>query len=135
MIYLLIGILLLFVLFSLIKKGRNLKRVLHIGSVVTVMIFVLKRPAALLNLLNILFPLLFRAVNSSAYDEKIASKKAENVLTKEEAREILGVKENADEQEIKAAFKKLMIKNHPDQGGSNYIANRLVKARNKLLGM
>lgn len=54
-------------------------------------------------------------------------------MTLTKARQILGVSESADEQEILEAFRRLMLKNHPDHGGSDYIASQLVLARDLLL--
>ncbi|WP_239647824.1 DnaJ domain-containing protein [Candidatus Jidaibacter acanthamoebae] len=54
-------------------------------------------------------------------------------VSKNEACEILGVNKNASEEEIKAAYKKLILKNHPDHGGSKYIAQKLNKAKDILL--
>lgn len=51
----------------------------------------------------------------------------------DEAREILGVGADADAAAIKAAHRRLMEANHPDRGGSNWIAARLNQARDRLL--
>ena len=54
-------------------------------------------------------------------------------LTAPIAREILGVESQATRAEIVAAHRKLMQRNHPDQGGSTYIAAQLNEARDLLL--
>lgn len=54
-------------------------------------------------------------------------------MTRQEALEILGLEEGADEKAIKAAYTRLMKRFHPDQGGSTYFAARLNAAREVLL--
>ena len=54
-------------------------------------------------------------------------------MSVDEAREILGVGADADAAAIKAAHRRLMETNHPDRGGSNWIAARLNQARDRLL--
>ena len=54
-----------------------------------------------------------------------------------QALEILGLKAWATDQEIRAAYKSLMKRVHPDipdMGGSNYFAKQLNEARDVLLG-
>lgn len=55
-------------------------------------------------------------------------------MTREEARAILGVDADADAETIRAAYRGLMKKLHPDHGGSNYFAMKLNEARRTLLG-
>ena len=50
-----------------------------------------------------------------------------------EALDILGLQASASREEIEAAYKALMVKNHPDQGGTDWLAARLNEARDTLL--
>lgn len=55
-------------------------------------------------------------------------------MTRREAAQILGVRESAAEERVKDAHRKLMIANHPDSGGSGYIATKVNEAKDMLLG-
>lgn len=50
-----------------------------------------------------------------------------------EALDILGLEAGASRAEIDAAYKALMVKNHPDQGGTDWLAARLNEARDTLM--
>jgi type IV secretion system protein VirD4 len=54
-------------------------------------------------------------------------------LSEKEAREILGVAATATRDDIYAAYKRLMLKVHPDTGGSNHFARQLNEAKEVLL--
>ena len=54
-------------------------------------------------------------------------------MTTAEARSLLGVAADATPQQINAAWKRLMARAHPDQGGTEGLAARLNAARDRLL--
>jgi hypothetical protein len=54
-------------------------------------------------------------------------------MTDKEARSLLGVSSSATRAEINTAWKRLMARAHPDQGGTQGLAARLNAARDHLL--
>ncbi len=55
-------------------------------------------------------------------------------MTREQAHEVLGLLPGATADQIREAHRRLMQANHPDTGGSTWIAARLNQARDLLLG-
>mmetsp|Transcript_347 Transcript_347/g.638 ORF Transcript_347/g.638 Transcript_347/m.638 type:complete len:193 (+) Transcript_347:65-643(+) len=57
----------------------------------------------------------------------------EDKMTKREAALILGVRESATVDRIKDAHRRILINNHPDRGGSPFIAAKVNEAKDLLL--
>ena len=55
-------------------------------------------------------------------------------MTKDEAYDVLGLKPGASPEDVKEAHHRLMLKMHPDQGGSTYLASKINQAKDLLLG-
>lgn len=55
-------------------------------------------------------------------------------MSEAEAREVLGVAEDASESDIEAAYRSEMKRAHPDQGGSDWMAAKVNQAKDTLLG-
>jgi hypothetical protein len=54
-------------------------------------------------------------------------------MSRDEAYAILGIARGASDDEVKSAYHRLMLKLHPDHGGSTYLAARINAARDLLL--
>ncbi|WMV44777.1 hypothetical protein MTR67_038162 [Solanum verrucosum] len=55
-------------------------------------------------------------------------------MNRREAALILGVRESTEEDKVREAHRKVMVANHPDAGGSHYLASKINEAKDTLLG-
>ncbi|CAL9166604.1 unnamed protein product [Musa hybrid cultivar] len=58
----------------------------------------------------------------------------EQQMTRREAALILGVREHAPLDKIKEAHRRAMVANHPDSGGSHYLASKINEAKDVFVG-
>jgi len=79
------------------------------------------------------FPIVAKLFNQSPASAQQSP--SATTMNKAEAADILGVDENASEEDIIAAHKRLMQKVHPDKGGSPALAAQINQARKVLLGL
>ena len=58
----------------------------------------------------------------------------ESTMSRREAAAILGIRETSTKQQIKEAHRKIMMLNHPDRGGSPFIASKINEAAETIQG-
>ncbi|KAL8210658.1 hypothetical protein R6Q57_005095 [Mikania cordata] len=54
-------------------------------------------------------------------------------MTRREAALILGVRESVAEDKVREAHRRVMVANHPDAGGSHYLASKINEAKDVML--
>ena len=78
-------------------------------------------------------PVLRGLINIGGASDGVSPSAAQSNLTIKEAYDILGLKPGASDNEIMAAYRKLMAKCHPDTGGNDWMAAKLNEAKDLLL--
>lgn len=58
----------------------------------------------------------------------------QSTMTRREAALILGVRESTATDKIREAHRRVMVANHPDAGGSHYLASKINEAKEIMLG-
>ncbi|MGB0935119.1 MAG: DnaJ domain-containing protein [Alphaproteobacteria bacterium] len=84
-------------------------------------------------LLPIFIPIFISAWQGSRNKQGVDAPPSTKNMTLDQAYEILGLKPGASKEDVIAAYHKLMKKNHPDTGGSTYIARQLTDAKDLIL--
>ncbi|MCK5284904.1 MAG: DnaJ domain-containing protein [Alphaproteobacteria bacterium] len=103
-----------------------------LGIAIFAMAITGRLPAALA-LSGGLIPLASTLWKMKKHTASSTSHESHKEMTRSNALEVLGLKDDADENEIKNAYKKLMQKVHPDNEGSDWMAAKLNQAKDTLL--
>jgi hypothetical protein len=69
----------------------------------------------------------------AATNDEPRPERASSGMSRAEALKVLGLQEGASEDDIRAAHRRLMLQNHPDKGGTDYIAAKINEAKDVLL--
>lgn len=70
---------------------------------------------------------------SASNEDGNGNKRKGGTMTRAEALAVLGLDGNPDRETIGEAHRRLIQRNHPDRGGSDYLASRINEARDVLL--
>ena len=137
-ITLLLSIFVNFIHLSQYKFKKYLKLFIFI-CLILFLIFLMRFNPKIVSMIPLVFVLFFKWMPVLTFLKRIFfSKKTESVnfkkMDRDEALEILGLDRKATKDEIIERYNKLIKKNHPDLGGSEWITKRINKARDILLG-
>ena len=121
------------------KKFKKYLKFFFLILIICIVLFLMRFFPAVITSIPAIFLILFRWGNFINFLAKVflrnrSQYSKKETMTKKEALEILGLNENASRDDIIKNHQKLIKKNHPDIGGSDWITKKLNKARDILLG-
>ena len=121
------------------KKFKKYIKFFFLTLIISIVLFLMRFFPAVITSIPAVFLVLFRWGNFINFIAKVFFRNKNRHLnkesmTKKEALEILGLDENATKEDIIKSHQKLIKKNHPDIGGSDWVTKKLNKARDILLG-
>ena len=121
------------------KKFKKYIKFFFLTLIICIILFLMRFFPAVITSIPAVFLVLFRWGNFINFIAKVFFRNKNRHLkkesmTKKEALEILGLDENATKEDIIKSHQKLIKKNHPDIGGSDWVTKKLNKARDILLG-
>ena len=121
------------------KIFKKYSKIVILFFLISIVIYLMRFFPAKISTIPAIFLILYRWGNilkfiATIFLKKNFSKQRNSKITKNEAYEILGLKEGASKKEILQSYQTLMKKNHPDLGGSDWITKKLNEARDILLG-
>ena len=137
-ITLLLSIFVNFIHLSHYKFKKYLKLFIFI-CLILILIFLMRFNPKVVSIIPLVFILFFKWMPVLTFLKNIFfSKRTHSAnfkkMDKDEALEILGLDRKATKDEIIERYNKLIKKNHPDLGGSEWITKRINRARDILLG-
>ena len=115
-------------------EQADIKKWLKYGGIAGLALVMMRIGVSRLNAFVGVFMLLAALVEQYQKMQKDGMAAPGSEMTRREAMNVLGVSEGASEQDIRKAHRKLMQSNHPDRGGSEYLASKINQARDILLG-
>ena len=121
------------------KKFKKYLKFFFLIIIICVVLFLMRFFPAVITSIPAIFLILYRWGNFINFIAKVflrnrSQYSKKETMTKKEALEILGLEEGASREDIIKNHQKLIKKNHPDIGGSDWITKKLNKARDILLG-
>ena len=121
------------------KKFKKYLKFFFLILIICIVLFLMRFFPAVITSIPAIFLILFRWGNFINFIAKVflrnrSQYSKKETMTKKEALEILGLEEGASREDIIKNHQKLIKKNHPDIGGSDWITKKLNKARDILLG-
>jgi hypothetical protein len=76
----------------------------------------------------------WREFDGTESDARRGPSTAGGAMSREQALDVLGLEPGAGEEEIRDAHRRLMLANHPDKGGSTFLAAQINRAKDVLIG-
>tara|TARA_B100001989_G_C24478101_1_gene432920 strand:+ start:56 stop:502 length:447 start_codon:yes stop_codon:yes gene_type:complete len=148
MVFYLIGAIVIFTIITYIvteiihlpkKKFKKYLKFFFLIIIICIVLSLMRFFPAVITSIPAIILILFRWGNFINFIAKVFLRSRsqhfkKETMTKKEALEILGLDEGASKEDIIKSHQKLIKKNHPDIGGSDWITKKLNKARDILLG-